>query len=189
MALEWNTRVSIIRDIAEGVELLHQCLASQRVPHGNLKSSNILIDTCSTTSSSSSSSTRPRVKLTDYGLLPLVPADKLSVRETPEFGEGKKLTSKADVYCFGILVLEIVTGRIPTPQSSSESRDLSGWVRAAVNNDWSTDILDVEILGEKQGYDDMLKLTEIGLECTHESPERRPNMSQVLSRIREICND
>ncbi|KAL2243803.1 UNVERIFIED_CONTAM: Leucine-rich repeat receptor-like protein kinase PXC1, partial [Sesamum indicum] len=171
MRLEWKTRVSIIKDVAEGVELLHQCLAShQRVPHGNLKSSNVLIQR-------GDHINHVRVKLTDYGLLPLVPVHKLSVRKTPEFVEGKKVTWKADVYCFGILVLEILTGKVPR-SGRGEHRDLSGWVRAAVDNEWSTDILDVEILGEKEGYDEMLKLTEIGLECTDVLPERRPTMSQ-----------
>ncbi|KAK6123662.1 hypothetical protein DH2020_042596 [Rehmannia glutinosa] len=183
--LDWNTRVTIIIDIATSLEFLHQRLASQRVPHGNLKSSNVLITQWE-------HNINIRVKLTDYGLLPLVPAHKLSVGKTPEFGEGKKLTSKADVYCFGILVLEIVTGKIPLSpsssslDSSSSCRDLSGWVKEAVNHDWSTDILDVEILGEKEGYDDMLKLTEIALECTDALPERRPKMSQVLTRIQDM---
>ncbi|KAI3454267.1 hypothetical protein Pfo_010930 [Paulownia fortunei] len=192
MPLDWNTRVNIIRDIAKGLDLLHHRLASQRVPHGNLKSSNVLIQRVN----DDNQQKNIRVKLTDYGLLPLVPAHKLAVGKTPEFVERKKLTSKADVYCFGILLLEIVTGKVPiSPSSSSPSpsssesgrgRDLSGWVRAAVNNDWSTDILDVEILGEKEGYDDMLKLTEIALECTDTLPERRPKMSQVLSRIQDM---
>ncbi|KAL8464886.1 hypothetical protein ACS0TY_034389 [Phlomoides rotata] len=183
MALGWNARVCIIKEVAKGVEFLHQSLGSQRVPHGNLSSSNVVIQ--------HNSSSSIQVKLTDYGLLPLVMGDKLSVGTTPEFGEVKKLTSKADVYCFGILVLEMVTGKAPIPVSSSSEgeksgRDLSGWVRAAVSNDWSTDILDVEILGEKEGYDDMLKLTEIALECTDQLPERRPTMTQILTRLEDI---
>ncbi|KAL3824988.1 hypothetical protein ACJIZ3_021017 [Penstemon smallii] len=185
--LDWKTRISIIKDIAKALDFLHHSLASQRVPHGNLKSSKILIQRVN-------HENEIHVKLTDYGFLPLVPTNKLSVARTPEFREGKKLTWKADVYCFGILVLEIVTGRVPSPCSSSSSgnggeerdSDLSSWVRAAVNNDWSTDILDVEILGEREGYDEMLKLTEIALECTDEVPERRPKMSRVLSRIQEM---
>ncbi|KAL0417364.1 UNVERIFIED_CONTAM: Leucine-rich repeat receptor-like protein kinase PXC1 [Sesamum latifolium] len=185
MRLEWKTRVSIIKDVAEGVELLHQCLGShQRVPHGNLKSSNVLIQRAN----HNHVHVHVRVKLTDYGLLPLVPVHKLYVRKTPEFVEGKKMTRKADVYCFGILVLEILTGKVPrsSGRGRGEHRDLSGWVRAAVDNEWSTDILDVEILGEKEGYDEMLKLTEIGLECTDVLPERRPTITQVLSRIQDI---
>lgn len=185
MPLDWNTRVCIIKDIAKGLDYLHHFLASQKVPHGNLKSSNILIQR------EIYPNYTIRAKLTDYGYLPLVQSNKLSVKSTPEFIGGRKLTNKADVYCFGVLVLEIVTGRVPSPSPSSfngteEDTDLSGWVRLAVGNDWSTDILDVEILGEKEGYDEMLKLTEIALECTDEVPERRPNMSEVLSRIQHL---
>lgn len=173
--LGWNARVGIIKEVAKGMEFLH-AHGSLRVPHGNLKSSNVMViiqrdDTI-------------QVKLTEYGLLGVIMGDKLSVGTTPEFGDGKKVTRKADVYCFGILVLEIMTGKAPSPSQ----RDLSGWVRAAVTNDWSTDVLDVEILGEKDGYDDMLKLTEIALECTDDMPERRPTMTQVLTMLQDITH-
>ncbi|KAK4428211.1 Leucine-rich repeat receptor-like protein kinase PXC1 [Sesamum alatum] len=144
-------------------------------PHGNLKSSNVVIQRAN----HNNDHVWVRAKLTDYGLSPLVPVHKLWVRKTPEFVEGKKVTRKADVYCFGILVLEILTGKVPRSGSGEHrKRDLSGWVRAAVDNEWSTDILDVEILGEKEGYDEMLKLMEIGLECSDVLPERRPTMTQ-----------
>ncbi|XP_073137164.1 probable leucine-rich repeat receptor-like protein kinase At1g68400 [Henckelia pumila] len=191
--LDWTARLSIIKDIAKALEFLHQCLDSQRVPHGNLKSSNVLIQRLDDGNF--------RIKLTDYGFLPLVTPQKLAVGKTPEFLSGKKPTNKADVYCFGILLLEIVTGKVPCPltgSGSSSSRassdqgqgdaDLSSWVRAAVNNDWSTDILDVEILGEKEGYDEMLKLTNIALECTDMVPERRPRMSHVSSKIQDMLH-
>ncbi|GFP88539.1 putative inactive receptor-like protein kinase at1g64210 [Phtheirospermum japonicum] len=185
--LDWKTRVSIIEETAKAMDFLHnhKRLASQRVPHGNLKSSNVLIQHVDI---------NIRVKLTDYGFCPIVPAHKLSVGKTPEFGEGnknKKLTRKADVYCFGILVLEVVTGKVPlSPNLSSSSSpldiDLSGWVKEAVSNEWSTDILDAEILGEREGYDDMLRLMEIALECTDDLPERRPNMGQVLRKLHDM---
>ncbi|KAG8378588.1 hypothetical protein BUALT_Bualt07G0001200 [Buddleja alternifolia] len=182
-ALDWKTRVWIIKEIAKGVEFLHGRLGSQRVPHGNLKSSNVVIHFNQQVNNSI------QVKLTDYGLLPLVRGPhKLAIGRTPEVREGKRVTSKADVYCFGILLLEIVTGKVPSSEGDDDDdddnrRDLSGWVRKAVNSDWSTDILDVEILGEKEGYDEMLKLTEIALDCTDDLPERRPKMTEVLSRI------
>ncbi|KZV34789.1 putative leucine-rich repeat receptor-like protein kinase [Dorcoceras hygrometricum] len=193
MPLDWNARLSIIKDIAKALEFLHQCLHSHRVPHGNLKSSNVLIQRLDDGNFC--------IKLTDYGFLSLVTPQKLAVGKTPEFLSGKRLTNKADVYCFGILLLEIVTGKTPCPiagsvgSSSSASgdqgrgdADLSSWVRAAVNNDWSTDILDVDILGEKEGYDEMLKLTNIALECTDMVPEKRPGMTHVSSRIRDMLH-
>ncbi|ESW24501.1 hypothetical protein PHAVU_004G136100 [Phaseolus vulgaris] len=184
MPLDWTTRLSIIKDIAKGLLFLHQSLPSQKVPHANLKSSNVLIH---------QDSKGYHSKLTDYGFLPLHSAkqnaEKLAIRRSPEFVQGKKLTHNADVYCFGIIVLEIVTGKIPghiIGDIEETTNDLSDWVRTVVNNDWSTDILDLEILAEKEGHDAMLKLTELALECTDMTPEERPKMSVVLKRIEEI---
>ncbi|KAL7098168.1 hypothetical protein ACP275_09G000500 [Erythranthe tilingii] len=201
VALDWKTRVRIIKEIAKGLEYLHECL----VCHGNLNSSNVLIKQQCV----NEQQRIIRVKLTDYGMGGVVPAHKMWIRETPEFNsncrEGmmmmmkkKKLTSKAgDVYCFGILVLEIVTGRLPYYSNTHSTTtaaaaaaggggDLSGWVRAAVNNDWSTDILDMEITGVENYVDDMLKLTEIGLDCTNSSPHKRPTITQVLATLQHI---
>ncbi|KAL2461823.1 putative leucine-rich repeat receptor-like protein kinase [Abeliophyllum distichum] len=180
--LDWNARLSIIREIAKGVNFLHQfSLPSHKVvPHGNLKSSNIHIQR---------ENQIYRVKITDYGLSSLVLSRKsleqLAVGKTPEFAQGKKLTRKADVYSFGIILLEIITGKMPA-QVDASADDLSDWVRSAVNNDWSTDILDVQIVAEREGYDGMLKLTEIALHCTDMAPDNRPPMSQVLTRIQAI---
>ncbi|MED6120221.1 hypothetical protein PIB30_019014 [Stylosanthes scabra] len=189
MALDWSTRLSIIKDIAKGVAFLHECLPYQKVPHANLKSTNVLIQQDSQGSYSNS-------KLTDYGFFPLLTSkknhgEKLAISRSTEFVKGnKKLTQKTDVYCFGIIMLEIITGKIPGQVTSAVEieggSDLSNWVRTVVNNDWSTDILDLEILAEKEGHDAMLNLTELALECTDVTPQNRPNMSQVLRRIQEI---
>lgn len=182
--LDWTTRLAIIKDIAKGLDFLHHSLSSHKVPHANLKSSNVLIH---------QDSQGYHSKLTDYGLLPLLPAKKftanLAISKSPEFVQGKKLTHKADVYCFGITMLEIITGKIPGQilgEIEEATNDLSDWVRTVVNNDWSTDILDLEILAEKEGHDAMLMLTELALECTDMTPEKRPKMSVVLRRIEEI---
>lgn len=177
VALNWEARKCIIRDIAKGLAFLHQSLPSHKVPHGNLKSSNVIIQPENYHS-----------KLSDFGFLPLLPSRKhsetLAVAKSPEFIQGKNLTNTADVYCFGVILLEIITGKIPGEISSNG--DLSDWVRMVVNTDWSPDILDVEILAAREGHDDMLKLTEIALECTDLIAEKRPKMSQVLQRVRDI---
>ncbi|KAH0762356.1 hypothetical protein KY290_018429 [Solanum tuberosum] len=187
--LNWTARISIIKDVAKGLNFLHQSLQSHKVPHGNIRSKNVLIQ--------QDQSKNYHSKLTDYGFFPLLPSKeslrKIAVGKSPEFSQGKKLTRKADIYCFGILLLEVITGKVPGELFSPENGvtsyvddDLSEWVRTVVNNDWSTDILDMEILAQKEGYDEMLMLTELALQCTDEAPEKRPKMSEVLRRIEEI---
>ncbi|KAK8587532.1 hypothetical protein V6N13_086515 [Hibiscus sabdariffa] len=183
--LNWITRLSIIKDVAMAMNYLHQHLPNHKVPHANLKSSNVLIHR-------QGQGQNHRTKVTDYGYHPLLSSrrslEKLAISGSPEFCQGKKLTNKADVYCFGIIILEIITGRIPGDEGNEgrEVGELSEWVRDVVNNDWSTDILDVEILGTREAHDDMLKLTNLALECTAAAPEDRPKMSEVLRRIEEI---
>ncbi|KAL4357024.1 hypothetical protein HN51_028374 [Arachis hypogaea] len=190
--LDWNARLTIIKDIAKGVDFLHHSLASHRVPHGNLKSSNVLIH-------HHDNQGNHHAKLTNFGFLTLLPnkksAEKLAISKSPEFVQGRKLTHKTDVYCFGIIVLEVITGKIPgemfgvmgmEEEEEEKISDLSDWVRMVVNNDWSTDILDIEMIAAKEGHDSMLKLTQIALECTDDKPEKRPKISEVLRRMEEI---
>ncbi|XP_015940442.1 probable leucine-rich repeat receptor-like protein kinase At1g68400 [Arachis duranensis] len=190
--LDWNARLTIIKDIAKGVDFLHHSLASHKVPHGNLKSSNVLIH-------HHDNQGNHHAKLTNFGFLTLLPnkksAEKLAISKSPEFVQGRKLTHKTDVYCFGIIVLEVITGKIPgemfgvmgmEEEEEEKISDLSDWVRMVVNNDWSTDILDIEMIAAKEGHDSMLKLTQIALECTDDKPEKRPKISEVLRRMEEI---
>ncbi|CAL9094772.1 unnamed protein product [Musa textilis] len=174
--LKWAARLNIVQGIARGLAYLHQCMPSHRVPHANLKSSNVLILRRSMNYYS---------KLTDYGfhhLLPSSHSHRLAIVKAPEFSHGKKLALKADVYCFGLVLLEVITGHA----AGDGEEDLPGWVKLVVNNDWSTDILDLEIVAEKESHGDILKLTEIALHCTELEPERRPTMSDVVRRIEEI---
>lgn len=190
LPLNWTARISIIKDVAKGLNFLYQSLPAHKVPHGNIRSKNVLIQ-------QDPQSKNYHSKLTDYGFFPLLPSKessrKLAVGKSPEFCQGKKLTRKADIYCFGILLLEVITGKVPgelfSPENGATSivdDDLSEWVRTVVNNDWSTDILDMEILAQKEGYNEMLKLTELALQCTDEVPEKRLPMSEVYRRIEEI---
>lgn len=184
LPLNWAARLSIIKGIAKGLVFLHQSLPSQRVPHGNLKSSNVLINVTKNYHS----------RLTNFGFLSLISSrkslQKLAIANTPEFTKGKNLSHKTDVYCFGIILLEIITGRIPGEISQVDddeiAEDLSDWVRTVVNYDWSTDILDIEILAAKEGHNEMLMLTQIALHCTDTIPEKRPKMTQILQKIQEI---
>ncbi|KAL6641241.1 hypothetical protein ACP70R_019422 [Stipagrostis hirtigluma subsp. patula] len=186
--LPWPARLSIARGVARGLAYLHQSLPYfHRPPHGNLKSSNVLVQLAG------KGKQRPQVvaaKLTDYGFHPLLPhhAHRLAAAKCPEFerrggGGGRRLSSRADVYCLGVVLLELVTGKVPV----EEDGDLAEWARLALSHEWSTDIIDVEIVGDRARHGDMLRLTEVALLCAAVEPDKRPKVQDVVRMIDDIA--
>jgi hypothetical protein len=97
------------------------------LPHGNLKSSNMLVFF--------SAPNGKQQKLMDHGFHPLLPhhAHRLAVAKCPEFARrgGRRLSSHADVYCLGLVLLELVTGKVPV----EEDGDLAEWVRLVLSHE------------------------------------------------------
>lgn len=162
--LHWTSCLKIAEDVAQGLAYIHQ---ASTLIHGNLKSSNVLLgadfEAC----------------LTDYGLALF--ADS-SASEDPESAKYKapetrkssrRATSKSDVYAFGILLLELLTGKHPSQHPPLVPMDVGDWVRAMRDDD--------------VGDDNQLgMLTEVACICSLISPEQRPAMWQVLKMIQEI---
>ena len=108
-----------------------------------------------------------------------------------EVGYSKVVTSKVDVYAYGILVLELLTGKLPIDDSSSGNvSHLVAWVKAQVQlNSGSASvitILDPCLIPDAMDADamrQMLRLQEIGLMCTHKQPVARPSMRGVEAML------
>lgn len=102
--LEWLSRLNIAHGVAEGLTFLHQECASLKIPHGNLKSSNVLMGK------------NMEVTIGDFGLTSLmtstIAAQRMAGYRTPEYNGGKEISHKSDVYCFGVLLLELLTGKL-----------------------------------------------------------------------------
>ncbi|KAK1366737.1 putative LRR receptor-like serine/threonine-protein kinase IRK [Heracleum sosnowskyi] len=179
-SLSWNDRFTIILGIARSLAHLHH----QNIIHYNLKSSNILID----------SSGEPKVA--DSGLARLLPMlDRYILSSkiqsalgymAPEFGcKTVKITEKCDVYGFGVLVLEVVTGRRPVEYMEDDVVVLCDMVRGALEEGRVEECVD-ERLKDKFPPDEAIPVMKLGLICTSQVPSNRPDMAEVINILELI---
>ncbi|CBI27779.3 unnamed protein product, partial [Vitis vinifera] len=173
--LNWPTRLKIIQGIASGMNFLHSEFASLDLPHGNLKSSNILLDE------------HYVPLLTDYAFYPLVNATQASQAMFAYRAQDQHVSPKCDVYCLGIVILEIITGKFPSQYLSNGKggTDVVQWVKSAIEENRETELIDPEIASEASERE-MQRLLQIAAECTESNPENRLDMKEAIRRIQEI---
>ncbi|XP_068662829.1 pollen receptor-like kinase 3 [Aristolochia californica] len=179
--LNWQTRLKIVQGIIQGLGYLHSELPNSDIPHGNLKSSNVLLG--------------PDLVplLTDFGFSPLVIPTHASYSmfayKSPESLQYRHVSPKSDVYCLGILILEILTGKYPSQYDNGAKggTDLVEWVSSAMKDKQETEVLDPEIAPKNEpARTCMERLLHLGAECAEPNPERRPDIKEVLRRMEEI---
>ncbi|XP_057779317.1 leucine-rich repeat receptor-like protein kinase PXC1 [Salvia miltiorrhiza] len=174
--LDWTTRIGLILGAARGLERIHQEYAASRIPHGNVRSCNVLLDK------------NGNACISDFGLsLLLNPAHaiaRLGGYKAPEQNEVKRLSQKADVYSFGVVVLEVLTGREPSPEAVG--MDLPAWVQSVVRDEWTAEVFDQELLRYKNIEEEMVSTLHVGMACVVPLPEKRPTMAQVVKMIEDI---
>ncbi|PRQ17283.1 putative protein kinase RLK-Pelle-DLSV family [Rosa chinensis] len=175
--LSWQQRFNIISGIAEGLVYLHESY-SEKIIHRDRKSSNILLDEDLTP------------KIADFGLARCVGPDKSHLSTgiagtlgymAPEYLVRGQLTDKADVYAFGVLVLEIVCGRknhVFIEGSHSVLYSVYKHYRANT----ITESVDAMLKGEYSKRE-ASNVLQIGLLCTQASLALRPSMSEVVHML------
>uniref|UniRef100_A0ACD5VVQ7 Uncharacterized protein n=1 Tax=Avena sativa TaxID=4498 RepID=A0ACD5VVQ7_AVESA len=179
-SLSWMERFDIIIGVARGLMHLHQ----RGVVHYNLKSSNVLLD----------SNSEPRVG--DYGLASLLPMLDRYVLSSkiqsalgymaPEFAcNTVKITEKCDVYGFGVLALEILTGRRPVEYLEDDVVVLCDLVRSALEEGRLEECMDPRLRGEFP-MEEAMPIIKLGLVCTSQVPSKRPDMGEVVSILEVV---
>nr|XP_043631780.1 probable LRR receptor-like serine/threonine-protein kinase IRK [Erigeron canadensis] len=174
-SLTWNERFNIILGIAKSLAHLHQL----NVIHYNLKSSNVLIDGLG------------EPKVADFGLARLLPMLDRYVLSSkiqsalgymaPEFAcKTVKITEKCDIYGFGVLVLEIVTGRRPVEYMEDDVVILCDMVRGALEEGRVDECIDERLQG-KFPAEEAIPVMKLGLICTSQVPSNRPDMAEVIN--------
>ncbi|KAF3332428.1 putative inactive receptor kinase [Carex littledalei] len=176
--LNWETRFSIALSAARGVAHIHA--AGPTSSHGNIKSSNILL------------TNTYDARVSDHGLATLVgpvpssPA-RVSGYRAPEVTDLRRISQKADVYSFGVLILELLTGKAPTQTLlNEEGVDLPRWVQSVVREEWTSEVFDMELLRNGNVEDEMVQLLQLAIDCAAQHPDSRPHMTDVAARIEEI---
>ncbi|PSR91890.1 Pollen receptor-like kinase [Actinidia chinensis var. chinensis] len=179
--LDWPTRLKIIKGVARGLGYLYKELPSLTLPHGHLKSSNVLLD----------DTFEPLLQ--DYALVSLINkghAQQFMVAyKSPEFSQHDIVTKKTDVWSLGILILEMLTGKFPTnylKQGKSGNADLAAWVNSVLREEWTDEVFDIDMKGMENGEGEMLKLLKIGMCCCEWNVERRWDLRQAIEKIEEL---
>ncbi|KAI8553175.1 hypothetical protein RHMOL_Rhmol06G0323900 [Rhododendron molle] len=176
--LSWPIRFDICLGVARGLAYLHE-ESRLRIVHRDVKASNILLD----------SHLNP--KISDFGLAKLYD-DKMTHISThvagtmgyiaPEYAMRGHLTEKADVFSFGVVALEIVSGR-PNSDSSLEEEKmyLLEWAWNAHGNDREVELVDANLLEFDE--EEVKRVIGVALLCIQTCPQQRPSMSRVVAML------
>uniref|UniRef100_A0ACD5ZF34 Uncharacterized protein n=1 Tax=Avena sativa TaxID=4498 RepID=A0ACD5ZF34_AVESA len=181
--LEWPARLKIIKGVARGLAYLYDELPMLTVPHGHLKSSNVLLNDAM------------EPVLSDYALVPVVTSHHalqvMVAYKSPECttARGGKASKKSDVWTLGIMVLELLTGKFPENylrQGREGTSDLAGWVNSVVREEWTGEVFDRDMGGTRSSEGEMVKLLKVGLACCDPDVAARWDIKEALARIEEV---
>ncbi|XP_021775154.1 probable inactive receptor kinase At3g02880 [Chenopodium quinoa] len=176
--LNWETRSAIALGAARGITYVHS--QNPTASHGNIKSSNILL------------TNSYEARVSDSGLAqlasPSATPNRVAGYRAPEITDPRRVSQKADVYSFGIFLLELLTGKAPTHALlNEEGVDLPRWVQSVVREEWAAEVFDMELLRYQNVEEEMVKLLQLAIDCCAQYPDSRPSIGDVTSRIEEIC--
>ncbi|GFP90556.1 tyrosine-sulfated glycopeptide receptor 1 [Phtheirospermum japonicum] len=184
-SLNWPARLKIARGASDGVAYMHET-CEPHIVHRDLKSSNILLDRDF------------EAHVADFGLARLImPYDTHVSTELvgtlgyipPEYNHSWMVTLRGDMYSFGVVMLELLTGKRPVEVFKARmSRDLVMWVQEMRNEGKGDEIFD-PILRGKGFQDEMTRVLDVACMCVSQNPLDRPTIKEVVEWLKNVGPD
>ncbi|KAI9123030.1 hypothetical protein K1719_005919 [Acacia pycnantha] len=177
-SLSWETRLRIAIETAGAISYLHSS-ASIPIIHRDIKSANILLDH------------NHIAKVSDFGASRLVPLDETQVSTMvqgtlgyldPEYLLTGQLNEKSDIYSFGVVLLELITGKKPVEFHRLEQKNLATYFASSMEEDSLLEVLDKRVLDQKN-IEQLKEVALLARRCNRVHREERPTMKEVATKL------
>ncbi|KAK4740676.1 hypothetical protein SAY87_024264 [Trapa incisa] len=182
LTVDWQTRYKVAVGVAHGICYLHHD-CDPVIVHRDVKPRNILLDA------------EMEARVADFGVAKLIQADEsMSVIAgsygyiAPEYAYTLQVDEKSDIYSYGVVLMEILSGRRSVESEFGEGNSIVEWVRSKIRSKDGVD----EVLDKNAGSsctwvkEKMLQLLNIALLCTSSNPADRPSMRDVVLMLQEL---